>query len=99
MIEQSFALLGRGERRIAGRTARMQVLRLPGKGRRPVRGKPAIARFHLDTAGTEISNRLKADMLGKSRQHDRGLDGAAVNAVAQFFRRKQSIRSTEARPR
>ena len=33
-----------------------------------------------------------------SRQHDRGLDRAAMNAVTQFFCGKQSIRRAEARP-
>ncbi len=33
-----------------------------------------------------------------ARQHDRGLDRAAMDAVAQFFCREQSIRCAEARP-
>ena len=37
-------------------------------------------------------------MLRIARQHDRRLDRAAVNAMAQFLRRKKSLRRAEARP-
>ena len=67
-------------------------------GAGPVRGEPAKLLFHRDAGGTKIGDRFLAHVLRISRQHDRGLDRAAMNAVTQFFRRKQSIRRAEARP-
>src|SRR5580693_829023 len=37
-------------------------------------------------------------MLPVSRQHDRGFDGAAMNAMLQFRRGEKSLRRTEAGP-
>ncbi len=42
---------------------------------------------------------VAAHLGGMARQHDRGFDRAAVNAVAQFLCSKQAIRYAEARPR
>ena len=49
--------------------------------------------------GWKSRDRIDAHLLGISRQHDRGLDGAAVNAVAQFLVGKHSLRHAETRPR
>src|ERR1700754_961828 len=48
MIEQLPAFLRRGLGRVAGCTAWMKVLGLPGERRRPVHGKLAIILFHRD---------------------------------------------------
>src|ERR1700692_32090 len=98
MIEQALAFLRGRQRRVAGGAARMQVLGLPRKRRRPMRGKPAIFLFHGDAGGAEIGDLVLADVLRISRQHDRCLDRAAMDAMTQFLRRKQSLRRTEARP-
>src|ERR1700726_1598021 len=98
MIEQALAFLRGGLRRIADGAASVQVLGLPGERRRPVRGEPAVVLFHRDPGGTKIRDRLMPYVLLESRQHDRGLGGAAMNAVLQFRRGKQSLRRTEAGP-
>jgi len=53
VVEQLFALFGGGLRRIANRAARMQILRLPGERRRPLRGQPAKILFDRDGIGPE----------------------------------------------
>src|SRR6476620_4245767 len=48
LVDEFFAVLGGGLRCIADRAGRMQILRLPGKWRGPLRGEPAIIPFHCD---------------------------------------------------
>src|ERR1700733_15294710 len=91
VVEQQAALFRRGLRGIAGGAAGVKILGLPGERPRPVRGQPAIILLHRNTRRTKIGDRLVAHLLGVSRQHDRCLDRAAMNAMAQFFRRKQSL--------
>src|SRR5450631_3307211 len=86
VIEQAFALFRGGQRRIAGGAAWMKVLGLPGERRRPVRRKPAIILLHRNAGRTEIGDLVLAHVLRIARQHDRGLDRAAMDAVTQFLR-------------
>ncbi len=64
----------------------MKVLGLPRERRRPVRGKPAIILFHCNAVGVKIGDLVVAHMMRVSRQHDRCLDRAAMDAMTQFFR-------------
>ena len=98
MIEQALAFFGGGLRGVADGAARMKVLGLPRERRRPMRRKPAIILLHRDAGRAKFGDRIAAHMLLVSRQHDRGLDRAAMDAVAQFFRGKQSLRRAEPRP-
>src|SRR5262249_46187840 len=82
VIDQTRALVGACKRCITDCAAGMQVLRLPCKGRGPMRGKAAILPLHGDARGTKIPKSLGAYMLLVSCQHDRGLNGAAMYAVA-----------------
>ena len=54
--------------------------------RRPMRGKPAIILLHRNAAGPKIGDLVLADLPRTSRQHDRGLDRAAMDAVPHFLR-------------
>src|ERR1700704_6320187 len=98
LIEQSLAHFGGRPRGIADGATRMKVLRLPGKGRRAVRGKPAIIRIHCDAGGAKVGNLVGAHVLRIACQHDRRFDCAAMNAVAQFLREEQVLRRTETIP-
>src|SRR5215472_1462292 len=98
VIEQRLPFLRRGKRRVSDRAARMKILGLPGEWRRALRREPAILFFDRDAAWSEIRDRIKAHMLLVARQHDRGLDCAAMNAMSQFFSRKQPRRRAEAKP-
>src|SRR5271165_489549 len=94
--DQLLALLGRGEPGIADGAAGVQVLRLPGKGRRPLRRQPAIALFHRQARRAKVGDVFLAHLVGKAREHDRGFHRAAMDAVAQLLVRKQPRRHAEA---
>ena len=88
VLEQALALVGGGERCIAYGAARVNILSLPCEWRRPLRREPAIFFLDRDAVGTKIGDRLLAYAVRVSRQHDRGFDRAAMDAVAEFFRRE-----------
>src|SRR6516165_8119236 len=98
MRDQLFALLRRGQPGVADRAARMEVLRLPGKGRWPLRRQPAIACLHVDARRAEVRDVLLPHLLGKARQHDRGFHRAAMEAMAQLLGWKQPRWHAETRP-
>ncbi len=98
MIEQFFALFGRGLPGIADGAARVEILGLPGKRRGPLGRKPAEFLLHRRGRGGKIGDRLQLHVLRIARQHDRGFHRAAMNAVAQFLGGKKSVRRAEARP-
>src|SRR6185312_9204973 len=98
VIDQALAFLCARKRRIADRAAGVQILSLPGKGRRTPRREPAKLLLDRNGIRTKIRNRLAPYRLRIFRQHDGSLDGAAMNAVAHFLVRKQSLRHAEARP-
>src|SRR5258705_7389022 len=98
VIEQLFAFLHGGVGGVADRAAFVQVLRLPRKGDWPMRREPTKFLLHRDAGGMKIGDRFFSYGVRIARQHDRCLDRAAVNAVTDFFRGKQPIRRTKARP-
>src|SRR5262249_39773343 len=98
VLDQLLALLWCREPRIAHRAAWMKILRLPGERRRAVRGEPAIFLFHRNARRRKVGDLVLVYVLGIARQHDRGFDRAAVNAVTNFLLRKQALRHAEARP-
>src|SRR6266404_3016403 len=66
--------------------------------RRPMRREPAILFLRRQARGTKIGDLFGAHQMRVVRQHDRGLDRAAMDAVTQFLIGKQPLRRPEACP-
>ncbi len=91
--------LGCGRQRgVADGAAWVQVLRHPGKACRPIGAEPFEFGRHRHRFRRRLRRPVHAHRVGFRRQHQRGLDVAAMDAVLLLLGRKRPVGIAEAMP-
>ena len=98
MVERGFALGGAGECRVADRAGGIEVLRHPGEASGPVGTEPFEFARHRDRRRRCVWGFSHAHGCGLRREHERGFDIAAVDAVLFLVGRERAVRIAEAVP-
>ena len=75
-----------------------EILRHPAETRRAVGAKPFEVALEIVAIGGEVLGPRHVDQFGPERQHERGFDFAAVDAVANLLFSEQTRRVAETAP-